>query len=110
MLTFSACLIGSVWCLRYALGYFGILFPSLSIIVPDSSSFEGLTWWEEIFNSMVHALQTFSMDEDYSAYIISGKTMLREMFGSESAWQTVYGIYAAVLNFIAPIAGGSGDF
>ncbi len=107
MLIFSACLIGSVWCLRYAVGYFGILFPNLSTIAPNSSSFEGLTWWEEIFNSTVHALQTFSMDEDYTAYIISGKTMIREMFGAESTWQTVYGSYAAVLNLVAPIAGGA---
>ncbi len=106
MLIFSACLIGSVWCLRYAVGYFGILFPELSAITSDAD-FEGLTWWEEIFNSMVHALQTFSMDEDYTAYIVSGKAMLREMFGADTTWQDVYGIYAAVLNLIAPIAGGA---
>lgn len=106
MLIFSAFLISSIWCLRYAVGYYGILFPELSVF-SSNTSLEGLTWLEEIFNSMVHAIQTFSMDEDYTAYIISGKTMLREMFGVNSRWQGVYGVYAAVLNFVAPIAGGA---
>lgn len=99
MLVFSACLITSVWCLRYAVGYF-------SIISADSGAFT-LTWWEEIFNSMVHALQTFSMDEDYTEYIFNGKRMLGVMFGENSGWITFYGLYAAILNFIAPIAGGA---
>lgn len=106
MLIFSAFLISSIWCLRYAVGYYGILFPEFSVFA-SNTSLEGLTWLEEIFNSMVHAIQTFSMDEDYTAYIVSGKTMLREMFGANSLWQDVYGVYAAVLNFIAPIAGGA---
>lgn len=106
MLIFFAFLISSIWCLRYAVGYYGILFPEFSVF-SSNTSLEGLTWLEEIFNSMVHAIQTFSMDEDYTAYIVSGKTMLREMFGANSLWQDVYGVYAAVLNFIAPIAGGA---
>ncbi len=99
ILLFSACLIGSVWCLRYAVGYYGI--------ITSKSSAEELTWVEEIFNSLVHALQTFSMDEDYTQYILDGKAMLRGMFGEGTLLQDVYGIYAAVLNFIAPVAGGA---
>ncbi len=99
MLLFSACLIGSVWCLRYAVGYYGI--------VTSESPAEELTWGEEIFNSLVHSLQTFSMDEDYTQYILDGKAMLRGIFGEDTALQTVYGIYASVLNFIAPVAGGA---
>lgn len=99
MLVFSACLIFSVWCLRYAVGYYGILFPKEQTT---------LTWWEEIFNSMIHALQTFSMDEDYTDYIIDGKNMFRDMFqGDTSLWQTLYGLYASILNFLSPIAGGA---
>ncbi len=106
MLIVSGCLLGSVWALRYAVGYFGICFPELSTITPEKE-FVGLTWFEEISNSLVHALQTFSMDEDYTAYIISGKTMLREMFGADAWWQKAYGIYASVLNAVAPIVGGA---
>ncbi len=92
VLIFSACLLGSVWCLRFAVGLFET---------------DGLNCVEKFFNSFVHALQTFSMDEDYTDYITSGKDMLLAMLGRESAWQTVYGIYAAVLNLAAPIAGGA---
>ncbi len=99
ILMISACLIGSVWCLRYAVGYYGIL-----VAAPGEAT---LTWYEEIFNSLVHALQTFSMDEDYTAYILDGKTMLADMFGAGTVWLTVYGLYASLLNFIAPIAGGA---
>lgn len=99
MLLFSACLLSAVWCLRYAVGYYA------SISAADGV--QTLTKLEEVFNSVVHALQTFSMDEDYTEYILNGKRMLAEIFGSDSCWQTVYGIYASVLNFIAPIAGGA---
>ncbi len=102
MLIFSGSLLLSVWCLRYAVGYFEIL--SLE------SPAEGLTWYEEIFNSLVHSLQTFSMDEDYTEYIINGKKMLGALSFNELGnfdlpfW---YGIYASLLNIVAPIAGGA---
>lgn len=99
MFAFSLCLTGSVWCLRYAVGYFAILSSNTPELM--------LTWWEEIFNSMAHVLQTFSMDEDYKEYIINGKRILREILGQDTPWQTVYGLYASILNFVAPIAGGA---
>lgn len=98
-LLFSGCLIAAVWCLRYAVGYF-------SIVSADNNTVT-LTWWEEIFNSLVHALQTFSMDEDYTDYILDGKKMLGTICGDNSAWIAIYGLYSSVLNFVAPIAGGA---
>ncbi len=99
MLVLSACLVASVWCLRYAVGYFSLTFPENGELA--------LTWWEEIFNSMVHALQTFSMDESYTEYIVKGKEMVSVIFGENSGWITAYGFYASVLNFAAPVAGGA---
>ena len=99
LLLTSGCLLASVWCLRYAVGYYGI-------ITTDSEQ-AVLTGWEEISNSLIHALQTFSMDEDYTAYILDGKAMLRDMFGKDTTWQTVYGGYAAAMNIIAIMAGGA---
>lgn len=93
----SASLLASVWCLRFAVGLYGIL------VSPEA----GLTVWEEIFNSFSHALQTFSMDEDYTEYIINGRTMFAELCGADSLPVTVYGIYASVLNLLAPVAGGA---
>lgn len=106
LFVFSCCLLGSVWCLRFAVNYFGIYCPELSTISADGS-FEGLNTFEEIFNSLVHALQTFSMDEEYTEYIITGKTMVSSVFGADAGLQTVYGGYAAILNLLAPIIGGA---
>lgn len=99
MLLFSGCLIAAVWCLRYAVGYF-------SIVSADDNTVT-LTWWEEIFNRLVHALQTFSMDEEYTDYILNGKEMLGTICGDNSVWIATYGLYVSVLNFFAPIAGGA---
>ncbi len=99
ILKFSACLLGAIWCLRYAVGYYTLLFPQGGEIP--------LTRMEELFNSAVHALQTMSMDEDYTEYIIQGKAMMGALFGDGTVLQSLYGIYAAVLNLVAPIAGGA---
>ena len=98
ILAFSAGLLGAVWCLRYAVGYFAIV-----------ASAEGqlLTKAEEIFNSAVHALQTFSMDEGYTEYIEDGKRMLTFLWGADHWTVDAYGIYAAVLNFVSPVVGGA---
>lgn len=92
-------LLASVWCVRFAVGYYGILHTA-----PAEQSLTGL---EEVLNSFVHALQTFSMDEDYTAYILDGKSMMEALTAPGSAWISVYGKYAALLNFFAPIAGGA---
>ncbi len=97
VLAFSGFLLISIWCLRYAVGYYGVM----------SADAPSLTWYEEIFNSVVHTLQTFSMDEDYTEYIITGKEMVVALFPSADWLVTLYGIYAALLNMIAPIAGGA---
>lgn len=99
ILVFSGCLLVSIWCLRYAVGYYSLLCAN-----PEDVT---LTWWEEVFNSIAHAMQTFSMDEDYTGYILSGKEMIRNLLGGASWWELVYGAYASALNFLAPIAGGA---
>lgn len=98
-------LLVAVCCLRYAVGYFGVITQA-----------EGaLTWWEEIFNSFTHALQTFSMDEEYTDYILDGKDMICAVFNAigepllpfESTAETVYGLYVSFLNLLAPVVGGA---
>ena len=66
-----------------------------------------LTWFEEIFNSIAHTLQSFSMDEDYTEYVLSGKKMMAAVAGAGSPWITAYGVYNSVLNVTAIIAGGA---
>ena len=88
----------SVWSLRYAVGYFTMLREGANA---------DLAWYEEIFNSIMHALQTVSMDEDYTDYIVNGKDMIRTLFSQDSWLVTGYGVYASVLNFLAPVLGGA---
>lgn len=95
LITLSAMLIGAIWCIRFAVGYYDIL-------IAEQSS---LTLLEQFFDSVAHTLQTFSMDEDYTRYITSGKDMVTLLAGS--SWATLYGIYASVMNLAAPIAGGA---
>ena len=99
MLQFSAYLMLAVWCLRYAVGYYEIVVPT-----PESGN---LTWFEEIFNSIAHTLQSFSMDEDYTHYIVSGKKMVAAVCGEKSPLIGLYGAYTSVLNVAAIIAGGA---
>jgi len=96
LMIFSAFLIASIWCLRFAVGYYQI-----------KDSINTLTPFEEFFNSIIHALQTFSMDEDYTRYMEDGKAMMTGLFGTGSPCINFYGIYATLLNFAAPIAGGA---
>lgn len=92
-------LIGAVWTLRLAVGLFAAGHP-LDGVPP-------LAPFEEILNSMVHTLQTFSLDEDYTTYITAGRNMMADLFGEGSLLIGIYGGYAAVLNVLVPIAGGA---
>lgn len=83
----------AIWSLRYAVG--------LKMIYDGGYDLNKV---EEIGNSFVHALQSFSMDEDYTEYIANGKEMIVAVFGKGAG---VYGVYASVLNILAPILGGA---
>ena len=65
---------------------------------------ETLSGFEKGFDSIIHTLQTFSMDEDYTDYTIRGK----EVFGRFGpAWAAAYGVIISVLNVVAPVLGGA---
>ncbi len=65
-----------------------------------------LNLWETVFDSAVHALQTFSMDEDYTTYLVVTKELCRELTGSAGA-AALLGGFMAVQGFLAPIVGGA---
>ncbi len=97
LVTYSGFLLVAVWCLRYAVGLFMV------ITKPEARG--GLTWWEEIFNSMIYALQAFTVDNENMMHIGQGKEMLRVLFGG--VYPKLYGIYASLLAVMAPITGGA---
>ena len=99
LLIASFLLIFAVWCLRFAVGYYAVYneVEGVSSLKPS----------EAIFNSLVHTLQTISLDEDYTVYITAGKSMISEVIGSNSGWIGFYGVYAAVLNILVPVICGA---
>ena len=99
LLRSSVLMLFAVWSLRFSVGYYAS-FHRLSEI-------DSLTPTENIFNSLVHAFQTFSMDEAYTEYISAGKAMIEDVFSTGTVWADIYGVYAAILNFMVPIAGGA---
>ena len=67
LLNFSVFLVAAVWCVRYAVGLYMTL---------ETAGGGGLNAVELVADSLLHTLQTFSMDEDYTTYILNGKQML----------------------------------
>lgn len=84
-----------LWLARFAVGVCGGI----------GDGGDGLNVTENLFDSMVHALQTFSMDESYTEYTVAGKGML-EAAGHE-VWAVVYGVVISILNLCAPVLGGA---
>ena len=64
-----------------------------------------LTFFENFADSIVHTLQTFSMDEDYTQYLSAGKQFITDRLGTFPA--ALYGFVISVLNVAAPILGGA---
>ena len=64
---------------------------------------EELGIFETIMDSLVHTFQSFSMDEDYTMYVIKGKDAL----DNRIVCAEVYGIIISILNVMAPILGGA---
>lgn len=93
-------LLGSVWAARFAVGYY------LNFHQIDDLGLSAVGRRSEILNSFIHALQTFSLDENYSEYITAARCMMRDTLGIP--WITrLTGIFIAVLNVAAPISGGA---
>ena len=99
VLVLSGVLLLSVWCLRFAVGYYD------KIVTAGAEA--GMNGWEVFLSSLIHALQTFSLDADYDNYIAAGKQMISAMTGGGAIWPTIFGGYASILNVVAPIAGGA---
>lgn len=102
MLIASACVAGAVWCLRYIVGLNFVLEPEV-----ESAT---LNWVEEIGNSILHTLQTFSMDEDYTTYHLMGKQLAEDLFNGNRFGVICYNVYSMALNLVAPVIGGAAIF
>ena len=100
----------SIFFLRYEVALFGIIhkFPS------DYDGLGNLNLIEEIVNSFLHTLQTFSMDEDYTLYWNAGKEMMSEITSFSGMNANITNFYVgwfsfhtALLNITAPVIDGA---
>ncbi len=103
VLVFSLFLMLSIWCLRFAVGYYDIIVSRCPA--------QKLTPIEEIGNSFFKALRTFSLEEEYKEYILDIKGLTAELISAEN-WHFPYVqaaliVYASALNLLAPIMGGA---
>ena len=80
-----------IWIARFLVNYFAC---------PDE-----MTGFEKCLDSFVHALQTFSMDEDYTSFTVSGKELFQNAGYPNLAG--IYGIVISTINICAPIMGGA---
>lgn len=96
-------LFGSAFCLRLAAGL------GAAYVLPMDNALDDLrrlaSGFEIVGDSLVHAMQTFSMDEDYTLYLLAGKEMLTRLGLPAAA--AVYGVAATLVNVAAPITGGA---
>ena len=89
----------SVWTLRLAVGLYESINPSG--LVAD------LPFGDQVVNSLLHALMSFSMDEDFTGYLKAGKLMIEGLFKDASWLSGWFSAYSALMNVAAPIAGGA---
>lgn len=97
MVPVCVCLLGSIWMLRYAVGYYSLLCQ------PDL----GLSSLELGLQAFIEALQTFSLEGDFPQQVQLGKEMIRALLGQATPFDQVFGVYAWVLTLLAPIASGA---
>jgi len=99
LLLFSACLALSIFCIRFAVGYYEIALTS------ESESIYVIAW--ESITSILRSLQAFGFSEDHESYILRVWGMLSYLGGENSWFAGVFCVYTAVLNLVAPIMGGA---
>ena len=91
---------GCTWALRAAVGVGSVFFmpEQLGLDLPSSL-------FEILGDSIVHTMQTFSMDEDYTTYLTAGKKLLEWMGMPVASY--IYGVCVTILHVAAPVAGGA---
>lgn len=75
------------------------------IVISDGLPVTELSWSEKFIDSILHTFQTFSMDEDYTQYILEGKRILKSH--QLELLSKVYGFITSILYLTAPVLAGS---
>lgn len=99
MFTVAVFLLLSIALQRYAVGYY------VGRITADGA--DSLNYAERINVSLLHGLQTFSMDEDYAFWLTNGKAMMAGLCGGNAAAGFCYGLILSLVHIAAPVVGGA---
>ena len=99
LLAFSAMMLGSVWFMRMA--------AEIYMFVSEGSALSTFLWWDKSLESIIHTLQTFSLDESYAEYLEAGRNMMDSLTGGNALAISLFGGYNSLLNVLAPVAGGA---
>jgi len=100
MLSVAGTALAAIFLLRYSVAW-----AAVNAELSGLENLEGnLGWLELISDCFVHTLQTFSMDEDYTAYLLAGKACFAA-FGEGTV--LLYSVTVSLLNMLAPVAGGA---
>ena len=99
LMMFSLVFLLSVWMLRFSIGNWCFIHRDVLKEIPKMGP------WRQVFNSFLHALQTFSMDETYTAYLENGMKMGLSILHDHL--RPLLMLYLSSVNIIAPIAGGA---
>lgn len=86
-----------VFLVKMLIGYFGVW--------EEGDSIRNLKDSEIFIDSLVHALRSFSLDEDYTAYTAAGKKFFLSHGLAGAA--AVFGVVNSILNVLAPLLGGT---
>ena len=99
LFTVAVFLLLSIALQRYAVGYY---VDRLGLAGAD-----GLNPAERVADSLLHGLQSFSMDEEYSVWLANGKSMMRSLCGGSGIAGALYGLILSLVHIAAPVVGGA---
>lgn len=102
---FAFLILISVWSLRFAIGLYRNWHSDCFVGLNDVIAI--VPAGDQIVNSLLHAFMSFSMDEDFTEYLLTGTKMVEGLFPDQSWLSVIFSVYSAVLNFAAPVAGGA---
>ena len=97
----TICLLLSIFFHRYIVGLCEVVTNNNDTLVKA-----GYNCVDEIFNSLVRTMQTFSLDETYRDTIVIGKDLFLNEINSWT-YSIIFGLLASILNVSATIIGGA---
>ncbi len=102
---FSAFMIVSIFCMRYAFTYFNALD---NIDVPGKDNIP-LNRFEEFFNCIMKSLLSFGVDENHQEFVYETRQMFVSIFKNMNVVyaSNLASIYVSVCNTVAPFLGGA---